>query len=128
MTSISKVEAKSSENIFTVTEKGDRKIMEAHEHAIIFVGLTRVGKSTVFNWVLKKPMVGKGNLNSHFVPQVATDGDVAAVGNSFSSVTLAPNIYKDYEPKLSLVDMAGYEDTRNYVGVIGVSYFLKALF
>lgn len=24
--------------------------------------------------------------------------------------------------------MAGYEDTRNYVGVIGVSYFLKALF
>jgi len=50
------------------------------------------------------------------------------VGNSFASVTLAPNIYRDYEPKLSLVDMAGYEDTRNYVGVIGVSYFLKALF
>ena len=24
--------------------------------------------------------------------------------------------------------MAGYEDTRDYIGVIGVSYFLKALF
>ena len=53
---------------------------------------------------------------------------MAVVGNSFASVTLAPNIYKNYEPKLSLVDMAGYEDTRDYVGVIGVSYFLKALF
>jgi len=24
--------------------------------------------------------------------------------------------------------MAGYEDTRNFIGVIGVSYFLKTLF
>lgn len=73
-------------------------------------------------------MIGKGNLNSHFIPLVPDDSDVAVVGNTFSSVTLAPNIYKDFEKNLSLVDMAGYEDTRNYVGVIGVSYFLKALF
>ncbi len=73
-------------------------------------------------------MVGKGNLNSYYIPIVAEDTDVATVGNSFASVTLAPNIYRDFENKLSLVDMAGYEDTRNYVGVIGVSYFLKALF
>jgi hypothetical protein len=41
---------------------------------------------------------------------------------------LAPNIHIDFEEDLSLIDMAGYEDTRDYVGVIGVSYFLKALF
>ena len=70
--------------------------MEAHQKAIVLVGLTRVGKSTVFNWLLKKPMIGKGNLNSNFVPLVTTDSDVAQVGNSFSSVTLAPNIAKDF--------------------------------
>ena len=50
------------------------------------------------------------------------------MGNSFASVTLAPNIFKDFLPNVSLVDMAGYEDTRDYIGVMGESYFRKALF
>ena len=44
--------------------------MEVQESAIIMVGLTRVGISTVFNWLLEKPMIGKGNLNSHYILQV----------------------------------------------------------
>jgi len=72
-------------------------------------------------------MVGVGNLKSYYVNSVA-DNDVAVVGESFASVTLAPNIYVNYEEGISMIDMAGYFDTRNYVGVIGVSYFLKALF
>ena len=38
-----------------------------------------------------------------------------------------PNL-ADINSKLSLLDMAGYGDTRNYVGVMGVSYFLKSVF
>ncbi len=50
------------------------------------------------------------------------------VGNTYYSVTLAPNVYVNFETDVSIIDMAGYEDNRNYVGVIGVSYFLKEVF
>ena len=50
------------------------------------------------------------------------------MGNRFASVTLAPNIFKDFLPNVSLVDMAGYEDTRDYIGGVGIAYFSKALF
>ena len=92
MTTISKVD---TSNIFTITEKGDRKILETHSTAIILVGLTRVGKSTVYNWILKKTLLGKGNLNSYYELQVENDIDTAQVGNSLASVTLIPNIHKD---------------------------------
>ena len=65
---------------------------------------------------------------SHYINQVEGDETAAKVGNSYASVTLAPNVHLEYEKDLSLIDMAGYEDTRNFIGVIGVSYFLKALF
>ena len=44
--------------------------MEVQESAIIIVGLSRVGKSTVFNWLLRKPMIGRGILSAHYIPQV----------------------------------------------------------
>ena len=40
-------------------------------------------------------MIGKGNLNSYYVPVIENDADSAQVGNSLASVTLAPNIYKN---------------------------------
>ena len=43
-------------------------------------------------------------------------------------MTLAPNVYMSYKPGVSLVDMAGFNDSRDYVGVIGVSYFMKNIF
>jgi len=73
-------------------------------------------------------MVGKGKPISTYVNVVDGDATAAKIACSFASVTLAPNIHIDYEPDISLIDMAGYEDTRDFIGVIGVSYFLKALF
>ena len=48
--------------------------------------------------------------------------------SGYKSVTLAPNVYKQYLPGVSLLDMAGFKDSRDHVGVIGVSYFLKSIF
>lgn len=42
-------------------------------------------------------------------------------------MTLIPNS-AELDDEISLVDMAGYGDTRNYIGVMGVSYFLKSVF
>jgi hypothetical protein len=73
-------------------------------------------------------MTGRGGrINSHYI-NGSDDDQSAKVGNSFTSVTLAPNVHIEFEEGLSLIDMAGYEDTRNFIGVIGVSYFLKTLF
>ena len=43
----------------------------------------------------------------------------------FTSCTIVPNILncKDY----NIIDVAGYEDKRNYVGTICVAYSLKAI-
>jgi hypothetical protein len=44
------------------------------------------------------------------------------------SKTLDPNTYINFTEDTSIIDMAGFLDSRNHVGVIGVSYFLKAIF
>jgi len=123
-------------------------IKKAHPNAVILVGLTRKGKSTTFNWILRTPMVGHAKREGeqpYYINSVDNDRDSAKVGNTFSSVTLAPNLFVNFVPPkikseegaggkgvevegVSLLDMAGYEDKRNYVGVIGVSYFLKEVF
>lgn len=113
--------------MFTVLERGDRKIKNAYRKAILLVGLTRAGKSTVFNWFLNKPMIGKGKLNSYYVP-INEDKEVAPMSNKLVSMTLDPNMKVNFTEDISLIDMAGFLDSRNYVGVVGVSYFLKAIF
>ena len=45
---------------------------------------------------------------SYYKLQVEADKDSAVVGNSFTSVTLAPNIYVDFDKDVSLIDMAGF--------------------
>ena len=59
-----------TENLFQVLEYGDRHILEAHDEAIILVGLTRAGKSTTFNWIINKTMIGQGKLNSYYISVV----------------------------------------------------------
>jgi hypothetical protein len=79
--------------------------------------------------MLRRALIGQGDdIEAHYVSLVKEDTDVAVLGNAYTSVTLAPNIQVDFEEGVSVIDMAGYEDKRDYVGVIGVSYFLKAVF
>ena len=52
--------------MFSVLNQGDRAISTALTKAIILVGLTRGGKSTTFNWILNKILVGKGKLHSTY--------------------------------------------------------------
>jgi hypothetical protein len=116
--------------MFTVLERGDRKIDRIREKVIMMVGLTRVGKSCTFNWVLKRQMVGEGDEIEAIYKTITKDETAAELGDEFTSVTLIPNSAEmDTEDgEISLVDMAGYGDTRNYIGVMGVSYFLKSVF
>lgn len=52
--------------------------------------------------------------------------NAADVTKGFVSCTLVPNIIS-FGIDVSLVDMAGYGDSRDYVGTLGVSYSLKAV-
>jgi hypothetical protein len=52
--------------------------------------------------------------------------ETAEIKSGFESCTLVPNIV-DFGDNLSLIDMAGYGDLRNYVKTLGVSYSLKAV-
>ena len=93
--------------------------------------MSRKGKSTLFNWMLGRNLIGYSDKEGevpYYKLQVEADKDSAVVGNNYTSVTLVPNIYVDFEKDVSLIDMAGFQDKRNYVGVIGVSYFLKEVF
>ena len=94
--------------LFRILQQGDANIQNANKEAIVLVGLTRAGKSTGFNWMLKLPMVGKGGRNSYYVNVVNEDPTIAQVADSFASVTLAPNVFVDFTNDTSLIDMAGY--------------------
>jgi tRNA U34 5-carboxymethylaminomethyl modifying GTPase MnmE/TrmE len=120
---------KENSNLFTVLNRGDVNILKALKKAIVLVGLTRAGKSTVFNWLLRISMIGQGKKATNTKYVVEHENNAAAkVAATFVSVTLTPNVSNDFNDVVSLIDMAGYEDTRDYVGTIGVSYFLKAVF
>ena len=94
--------------LFRILQQGDANIENAHEETIVFVGLTRAGKSAVFNWILKFPMVVKGGRYPYYVNVVNEDPTIAQVADSYASVTLAPNVFVDFTNDTSLIDMAGY--------------------
>lgn len=48
-------------DLYTVLERGDRKIDVIHDQVIMMAGLTRAGKSCTFNWILDRDMVGEGD-------------------------------------------------------------------
>lgn len=68
--------------------------MTVEELAVMMVGLTRAGKSTVFNWTLNKPMIGFGEDEDdcHYLNVVEHDKEAAEMSDSFTSVTLCPNV------------------------------------
>lgn len=74
-----------------------------------------------------KSMKGVKQLNSAVIYTCDTKNEGAEMDPGFTSVTLVPNI-TDLTNDDFLADMAGFKDERDYAGVIGVSYMLKALF
>jgi hypothetical protein len=92
---------------------------------IIYVGLTRVGKSTCFNWAARKVLRGIDEDGRIIFKLVSEDGAQMAPGQL--SVTLVFN-EEEYDKETSLIDLAGWGDKRNYTGVYGVSYNMKAVF
>ena len=72
-------------------------------------------------------MIGKGDTFTEYVI-VTEDDNTAKMSSEFVSCTLAPNVHVQYTEGVSLIDLAGVEDSRNYVGTIGVSYFLKTIY
>ena len=73
-------------------------------------------------------MIGQGvGMNTSY--QLLTeDEDAARMSTRYKSETLDPNIRQFFSKDESLIDMAGFNDTRDYIGTIGVSYFLYQVF
>ena len=72
-------------------------------------------------------MTGSGKVHTKYV-NIVEDENTAEVASSYTSVTLAPNVHANFTEDISLFDMAGFDDSRNYIGKVGVSYFLNAVF
>lgn len=107
---------------------GDLAIRKVSKKAILIVGDTRVGKSTLFNFLMRVPIIGfevEDGSDVVYKPQFQKGVDMK---NTFTSVTLVPNIGKislNAEDS-TLVDLAGFFDSsRSYVGIFGVSFMLE---
>lgn len=46
----------SQERLFTVMDEIDKKVSTIKKKAILYVGLSRVGKSTSYNWSIGHPL------------------------------------------------------------------------
>jgi ribosome biogenesis GTPase A len=65
-------------NLYEVLERGDRGIDQSTETAILLVGLTRAGKSTTFNWILGKHIIGVGDeVEAHYENVIKDDAEAA---------------------------------------------------
>lgn len=47
-----------SNSMFHILERGDRKIAKVNKKAIMLIGLSRAGKSTLYNLLLNKQLKG----------------------------------------------------------------------
>lgn len=105
----------------------DDTVGRVKRKAIVLVGLTRVGKSTSYNWILRHPLETKKEGGKICYTPQALRTDTAEVKSGFKSCTMVPNIV-ELDKETSLVDMAGFGETRDYVGTLAISYSLKAIF
>jgi len=97
------------------------------DKAIILVGPTKQGKSTVFNWMSSDAENLKGIvIGSRHEYECQFENGAKAKGG-LKSVTVIPNSHHPEEADYSLMDTAGYNDNRNHSEVIGVSYMLKGI-
>lgn len=90
------------------------RIRTIKENSILTIGLTRVGKTCVFNHIQDMPM--KGGKDGNCICYVPTYNylHMGKMANSIESVTLDPNITSFGSlgflgPVLSLIDIAGFE-------------------
>lgn len=109
---------------------GDELVEKIKDRSVFLVGESRVGKSTLFNYLTGLPLKVEKDSRNRYI-YVTDNGSMAVAKSGYTSATLLPNInpkliLNGIEVDVSLQDMAGYKDAgRNYVGVFGVSYMLK---
>jgi GTPase SAR1 family protein len=115
-------------NMWGCTFAGDLAIKEIIKKAIIIVGDSRSGKSTLLNYLSKVPMEGvKIKRKDIQLKVIFQEENGVEVDCSFASCTLVPNIKNMQvgDELVSVVDTAGFNDEgRSYVGTFGVSYML----
>ena len=95
--------------MFRIAERGDRKIAQVKEEAIILIGHTKGGSSAAFNWMLNKPMICRGDRNPQYVCPPSANSETE-MDDSFIPKTVIPNIAVDFTPTASLVDMPGFKN------------------
>lgn len=107
--------------------EGDEKMKGLGDENIVLMGMSRVGKSTLFNWLVRNTLKGVRRFAKIEYQTVMGDEEAAAVKGGNESVTLVPNIVA-LPNGLCVIDLPGFADSRDHIGVIGVSYMLKGVF
>ena len=118
----------------------DLRLKQLSDISIFLVGLSRSGKSTLFNYINNIQLIGVPSevvpgfdefglsgapTDVNYIPRI-TNSQAVEANDGMKSVTLLPNIVDrvDY----TLVDLPGFLDQRRYSAVVGVSYAIKAAF
>lgn len=112
--------------------KGERTLKELPSHNIAIIGDSRIGKSTLFNYLNGVRLEAKVNDEDgdYVLAKVSQNEGGADTAKQYDSVTLIPNVERleFMGDTLGLIDTAGFEDAgRGYVGVFGVSFLLHEL-
>lgn len=88
---------------------GEQSISSVKDNAVVIIGITREGKTCVYNKIANKTMVGKVVEDTIcYVPHVQTSTNISygQMSNSLGSVTFEPNI-THLSSVTSLIDLAG---------------------
>lgn len=100
------------------------------EYVTVFMGMSRSGKSTLFNcYLCKQSLIGKKKgVNKYYDFVNRKVKPRAEIGHTYSSVTLQPNVAKIKEggKEGMLIDFGGFGQRRGAFDVLKVNYILAA--
>ena len=112
---------------FEAMSKGYGAAEKIKDNCIVLVGLSRVGKSTVHNWLRGVPLVGRLNEFGVLHYDAVSNNDIAEMSPEANSKTLIANV-RVTDENTCIIDTAGFRDRRNHIGVFCVNFMLKVIF
>ena len=118
-------------DIVEFIKNGGSKCSSSKNNAIMVLGLTGTGKSTLINYLNGVQLVCKKNAKNAWILDLLKENSSLPcgfeIGNTTASKTLYPAVYSPEDKDFSYIDNPGFKDNRNFGVEIANAFFREQI-
>jgi energy-coupling factor transporter ATP-binding protein EcfA2 len=122
---------KIEKDIVEFIKNGGRKCSSSKTNAIMVLGLTGTGKSTLINYLNGVQLVCKKNEKNVWILDLLKENSSLPcgfeIGHTTVSKTLYPAVYSPNDKDFSYIDNPGFKDNRNFAVEIANAFFREQI-